>query len=114
MPFGYTADGRLKGRTRRMNSVVILVPIYKPGLDPLERLSLDHALPLLRGHEIFFLAPEELDVDFYEKRYDARCVRLPREHFLSVASYSRLLLSEAFYERFLDYEFMLILQPDVF
>lgn len=97
-----------------MSSVVILVPIYKPELNPLERLSLDHALPLLHGQEIFFLAPEGLEVSFYEEHYDATCIRLPREHFLSVEAYSRLLLSDAFYERFLDYEFMLILQTDVF
>lgn len=97
-----------------MNSLVILVPIYKAELTPLERLSLDHALSVLRGEKILFLAPEGLPTGFYESRYEGEYIRMAPEHFQSVGAYSRLLLSEAFYERFLDYEFMLILQTDVF
>lgn len=97
-----------------MTSVVILVPIYKPDLTPLESLSLDHALPLLEGYDVKFLAPAGLDISFYERRYRAGYVYFDPQFFRSVGDYSRLLLAEDFYSEFLDYEFMLILQTDVF
>jgi hypothetical protein len=95
-------------------SCVVLVPIYREGLEPLERFSLDYSLQRLHGREVVFIAPEKLDVSFYSRSYPGVPVlRFADEYFASVKGYNRLLLDPTFYERF-DYthEFMLILQTD--
>lgn len=95
------------------NEVAVLVPLYKSGLDSLEKYSLDHSLAALQGRSVVFIGPKELDRSFYSEHYptvpfhpfDPPC-------FESVQEYNRLLLSPAFYERFSIYEFVLILQTD--
>jgi hypothetical protein len=93
--------------------VAVLIPIYKPTLLPLEEFSVTHSLSLIKERECVFVAPDGLDVSYYQKHYPrSRFELFAPENFTSVESYSRLLLSPDFYNRFLDYEFILILQPD--
>ncbi len=99
--------------TKLDQRIAILIPIYKPELMPLEAFSVTHSLALIKGRECVFVAPDGLDLSFYRKQYpQVRFEFFPAEHFHSVASYSRLLLSPDFYKRFIAYEFILILQPD--
>ncbi|MBI5920075.1 MAG: hypothetical protein HY847_00340 [Betaproteobacteria bacterium] len=96
-----------------MKNVVVLVPIYKAELNLLEMYSLNYSLDILKGRTVVFIGPESLDRSFYSERYkvipfdsfDAPC-------FESVEEYNRLLLTPSFYERYSDYEFVLILQTD--
>ena len=97
-----------------MTNLVCLVPIYKANLEPLEQFSLDHSLTTLAGVPLLFIAPEGLDTSFYSERYGGKVRFFDPHCFSSVHNYSRLLMSESFYNSFLNYEFMLILQPDVF
>jgi hypothetical protein len=93
--------------------IAILIPIYKPELLPLEAFSVTHSLALVKDRECVFVAPEGADLSYYRKQYpQVRFEFFPAEYFDSVASYSRLLLSTDFYNRFIAYEFILILQPD--
>lgn len=93
--------------------VAVLVPVYKAELSALESYSLDVSLPLLRGRVVFFIAPEGLRRDFYEQRYPGvPFLFFDPAHFASIPGYNRLLLDEAFYQRFIAHEFVLILQPD--
>jgi len=62
---------------------------------------------------VLFIGPEGLDISDYQQRYPGlQYLAFPRESFASIPGYNRLLLSTAFYSRFLSYEFMLILQTD--
>jgi Protein of unknown function (DUF5672) len=94
-------------------SVVVLVPIYQTALSALETYSLDHSLPLLQGREVRFIGPRGLDLSLYKSRYpgvpfDA----FEPDDFASIPGYNRLLLSQAFHDRFANFEFLLILQTD--
>lgn len=94
-------------------SIVILVPVYQPTLSALEQFSLDHSLPLLAGRDVRFIGPRGLDRAYYTARYpgvpfDA----FEPEDFASIPGYNRLLLSQAFHDRYAAAEFMLILQTD--
>lgn len=94
-------------------SVVVLVPIYQAQLDLLEQYSLDRSLAQLQGREVRLIAPEGLPLDYYHSRYP----QLPVDTFASpafesISEYSRMLLSDAFYARYAEWEFMLILQTD--
>lgn len=97
-----------------MQKTVILVPIYKAQLDRFERYSLDVSLATLGGrHPVLFIGPEGLDISAYQVRYPGmQYMPFPEESFASIPGYNRLLLSPDFYRRFLNYEFMLILQTD--
>lgn len=93
--------------------LAVLIPIYKPALSPLEEFSVTHSLSLTDERECVFVAPDGLNLGYYQKHYPRlRFELFAPENFTSVESYSRLLLSPEFYKRFLAYEFILILQPD--
>ena len=96
-----------------MSEAVVLVPVYKPELDPFERYSLDRSLAVLRGRPVFFIGAEGADLAYYSCAYPAvPLLRYSPECFASIPGYNRLLMSTGFYSRFLDYEFLLILQTD--
>lgn len=93
----------------------IVIPIYRTELEPLEKFSLDYSVQRLKpGRDLFFVAPEHLDVSYYTRHYPGvPVVRFDNGYFASVKGYNRLLLNPAFYERFASsHEFMLILQTD--
>jgi hypothetical protein len=98
----------------RTASCVVLIPIYRRELEPLERFSLDYSLERLQGRDVVFAAPEQLNVSYYCKNYPGVPVlRFADEYFASIKGYNRLLLDPTFYERFdSTHEFMLILQTD--
>lgn len=93
--------------------VVVLIPIYKEHLDSAEEYSLDTSLALLSNREVRLIAPEALDLGYYLARYPHVVVeRFPRPVFENIPEYNRLLLSERFYARYTNFEFMLVLQTD--
>lgn len=96
-----------------MQPVIVLVPIYKPTLDPFEQYSLDRSVAALPNREIVLIGPEGLDVSYYAGRYPGVRFRFyePR-YFASIEGYNHLLLSPDFYAEYADYEFTLILQTD--
>ena len=100
-------------RSDYMPSVIVLIPIYKPELVPLETYSLDISLASLAGKEIRFIGPKGLDLLWYAERYPSvPFIGFEDASFSSIPGYNRLLLSSAFYRQFAEYEFMLILQTD--
>jgi hypothetical protein len=96
-----------------MKRVAVLIPIYRPGLDPLEKFSLDTSLACLRGRDTAFIGPADLDRSYYLEHYPGiPMIEFEAHYFESIAGYNRLLVSQGFYVRFLRYEFILILQTD--
>lgn len=97
-----------------MNKVAIVIPVYKGTLDEFEKYSLDHSLSaMLPAREVFFIGPETLDRRYYIDHYPSiSFIVFKADFFESIAGYNRLLLGAPFYERFIDYEFMLVLQTD--
>jgi hypothetical protein len=92
---------------------IVLIPIYRQTLEPLEEFSLDLSVQKLAARDLLFLAPETLDVGYYKSRYPAISVqRFPDAFFGSIQGYNQLLLTPAFYEFDARYEFSLILQTD--
>lgn len=96
-----------------MNNIVILVPVYKSTLDPLEQFSLSYSLKRLTGRTIFFIASSEIDRKYYTQHYPSvPFITFEHRYFASIQGYNQLLLSAAFYDYFINYEFLLILQTD--
>ncbi len=93
----------------------IVVPIHRSTLDPREIVSLDSTFRVLGGHHLVMVKPEGLDTSEIERRYRFGGVeRFDPAYFGSIRDYNRLLLSTAFYQRFLRSQFILVCQPDVF
>lgn len=95
--------------------VIIIIPTFKTELLPDESISVRQVFNILSDYDICFIAPEGLDISYKEiegKDYRIECFK--REYFESVDGYSKLCTSSFFYEKFIDYEFMLIYQLDAF
>ncbi len=96
-------------------SVAVVIPIYKQKPDNNELCALKQCAKILSKRDIFIVCPNDLDITIYEEIFSAcklACIRFDNNYFKSVDTYSRLLLGTEFYERFNNYEYMLICQPD--
>ncbi|WP_326538930.1 DUF5672 family protein [Pseudorhodoferax sp.] len=92
---------------------IVLVPVYRPTLPPLEQYSLDLSLAALAGRPAAFVAPHGLDRRYYQQRYpQVAFAAFDDAFFASIPGYNRLLLDVAFYQRFAAHSHLLILQTD--
>ena len=96
--------------------VAVIIPVYKADMTAYERISFERCCDVLHDYQIALAAPEGLVLDEYLQDADASVTicRFDRRFFVDVASYNHLLLSKCFYERFLEYKFILIYQLDAF
>ena len=91
----------------------MVIPVYREQLNPSEVASLVQVRKILGGkYDICFMAPRRMRSFLQGKGYSAKY--WPDEYFADVRAYSRLLLTENFYECFADYEYMLLYQLDAF
>lgn len=95
--------------------VAVVIPIYRPTLSTLDRVSLSQTVSVLGSHPLVVVHPEGLDTsalaaEFPQLEFKA----FAPEYFDGVAGYNRFMLSEDFYSAFLDYEYILIAQLDVY
>jgi len=96
-----------------MNDVVVLIPIYKDELDEIERYSIDHSSAVIQGRSIIFIGPRNINRNFYLTHYpNIPHIEFDDDCFASIPGYNRLLMSADFYQRFIAYKFVLILQTD--
>lgn len=100
------------------HSLLIITPIYKPGISDTERICLLHSLKRIEqtvGHlyQHSFVCSPELDVTHYKTIFP----RSTFSHFSSLyfesrISYNQLCYTREFYEKFMCYKLVLILQLD--
>jgi hypothetical protein len=95
--------------------VAVIVPIYQSVLDHLEEISLKQCFDVLHKYPMIAITPESLDISTVSGYQQFETVeRFDDSFFEGVQQYNALMLSTHFYERFLDYEFILIHQLDAF
>ena len=93
----------------------VLIPIYKATLSPEERVSLERAYRVLAAYPLVVVKPASLDLSALAAEYPAlRMESFPDAFFQGIAGYNRLMLSEAFYERFADRPYLLVYQLDAY
>lgn len=99
-------------------SVAIIIPVYKPDLTAAERCSLGQCLQILPNYPIVFIGPKDLNTSTFEKLCEGkvvfRFINFADNYFQTIAGYNRLMLSPAFYRKFLKYKFILIHQLDAY
>jgi hypothetical protein len=93
----------------------IVVPTYRAELVAEEEVSLRSTFRRLGEHHLVLAKPAGLDTRELERRFPFReTVAFAPDHFASARGYSRLLLSEGFYDAFAGSEYVLLCQLDVF
>ena len=93
---------------------IVIIPIYKTSLSYLEQVSLQQVDNVLHNHKIVFIAPHGLNFYYGDKFLTYEVIYFPAYYFMSTNTYSELLMESFFYERFIDYDYMLIYQLDAF
>ncbi|MGL4332224.1 MAG: DUF5672 family protein [Bacteroidales bacterium] len=98
-----------------MNSITVIIPIYKNTPDDFEIIAIDRCFNILEKHPITFVCFKDLDLTFYKSRYPvAKFEFFEKAYFSSISGYNKLVTSFAFYDRFSSYAYMLIYQPDCY
>lgn len=99
-----------------MRNNCITIPIYKNILSEFEKISLKQCFKVLGKHKICFVAPENLNLDYYQNLFGEHFTvqYFNPTYFEGISGYNQLMLSKEFYERFLDNEYILIYQPDCY
>jgi hypothetical protein len=104
-----------KEAAERFVNCVVIIPLYKSSLTQNELSAIHQCKKVLSNHEIVFVGPSGLNVGLASKEIGCiSYVSFDKEYFLSPDTYSRLLLSHVFYQRFCDFEYLLIYQLDAF
>ncbi|TKT90848.1 DUF5672 family protein [Dyadobacter frigoris] len=95
--------------------VAVVIPIYKKGLSEFENISLTQCLKILSGYPIIAIKPESLKLDTIlgQEQFD-EILSFEDSFFDGIQGYNKLMLSPDFYQKFLDFEFILIHQLDAF
>jgi hypothetical protein len=93
---------------------VVVVPVYRPVLSPIEGFTLAWSLGrLARRRRVVLTGPEGLDLGHYRDTLGSfDWLPFGAASFASIPGYSRLLTSHAFHDAFADHGFLLVLQTD--
>lgn len=92
--------------------VAIVIPTHKSDLNSDDLISLRHLKKYLNFCDKFFVIPEKVEPKKFKKT-DFRFIKFENKYFDSWRGYNELLLQKEFYEKFKDYEYILIYQLDV-
>lgn len=113
---------------------IVVIPVYKKSPSEEELKSLRQCIRILGRHDLCLIGPESLDLTRYERIFHEERAHLPlpstagcgqtgklylTEHFddsffAGQRGYNRLMLTRQFYERFAQWDYMLIYQLDAY
>ncbi|MFD1257895.1 DUF5672 family protein [Mucilaginibacter terrae] len=98
-----------------LKKVAVIIPFYQDTISGYESIALQQCAKVLGKHPVIAVKPESLTLP-EATAYLAftNVVSFNDSYFESIAGYNRLMLSDEFYCRFLDYEYILVYQLDAF
>jgi len=102
------AKRRLAGVKAPKKKVAIMVPLTSSSLNEDEAISMKHLREFLDGYDKFLLVPEGLEV----RMEGFMAMPLGQRHFGSAANHNRMLYRTDFWEKFADYEYVLMYHLD--
>lgn len=95
--------------------VNIVIPIYKSDLDSDERIALQRCCNVLSAYPKTIVKPKSLNINALLDEFPALSVAdFADDYFTDILAYNRLMMSTDFYERFLEYEYILVYQLDAY
>lgn len=96
---------------------VVVIPIYTLNFSQVELLALRRTLQVLAAHDVAFVKPQSLDVSNLPHLLGLpqswTIESFPDYFFAGRKGYNRLMMSADLYERFLAWDYMLVVQADV-
>lgn len=92
--------------------IAVVIPIYKMELLETEKTSLAQCRSILDKYDIIFACPKGFDPNGEITKSKKEEFNI--KYFKSLAGYNQLMLQSHFYERFLNYDYILIYQLDAF
>lgn len=96
-------------------TVKVVIPIYTSDLSTLELQSLKRIYSVMDKYDIVAIKPKSLEVSQFEKEFPRMIFESFEDHyFAGREGYNKLMLSTDLYQRFLDVDYMLICQLDVY
>ncbi len=95
-------------------NAAVVIPYYHSNLSEFEQISFQNCLNVLKNYPIILVVPAGMPAENYPLAAGLLYVQVPDVWLDSVASYNRMMLSEEFYQRFIQYEYILIFQLDAF
>lgn len=98
-----------------MKKVAIIIPFYRNIITDYEKIALQQCERVLYAHPKIAIKPQSLTLPETADliNFDT-IISFNDDYFKSLAGYNHLMMSAEFYERFLEYEYMLIYQMDCF
>lgn len=101
-----------------MEKCVVLIPVYKEIPSLAEQASFKQTLSVLFNHPICLFTHPACNIDWYKQTAkeigkEFMVEFFDKSYFSSVEGYNNLCFSSEFYTRYLEYEYMLICQLDV-
>ena len=100
--------------------MAVIVPIYTAELTANEKKNLINNLNILDDRQFIIVKPRSLKFDLnnflsaFSKQKNIEVSDFDDNYFTSVNGYNKLLLSKIFYQRFVQYKYILICQLDAF
>ncbi len=105
----------ISGLSIMKNKVAVIIPFYKDGLTPYESIAIQQCFKMLSAYPVLAIKPQSLQLSTEITAYPfADTISFDDDYFKDVQGYNRLMMDEAFYGAFLDYEYILIYQLDAF
>jgi hypothetical protein len=95
--------------------VAVVIPIYKEELSEFEQISLAQCSKILNNYPTFFVKSASLSANYVLKHYPKPNFEVfDDRYFGSTKAYNQLMINPDFYERFSQFEYILIYQLDAF
>jgi hypothetical protein len=96
-----------------MTSLVIVTPTHTDSISSLEEQRLKLSLSLNEGVSHMFVVPDSLRINELSKKFpNSTFHKFSDDFFTSKYKYNSLLLNSNFYEKFLDFDYILLCQFD--
>ena len=94
-------------------SCAVVVPVYQEYMSKSELYSFWRTIQILDGQNIFVLCPNFLYGKLGRlKKNNVEFIYISNRYFASISTYNRLLMSSFFYQYFINYDYILIVQLD--
>jgi len=98
----------------KISNCCVVVPVYQTNLSDDEWLALRNNCEQLKGYEFIAVSPFGLDLSPITDQVVFKHIKyFDSSYFQSPQTYNKLLISRGFWEQFIQYDYMLIVQLDV-
>lgn len=96
-------------------SICIVIPVYQDSLNEFEKISLKQTVKMLEEFDIYFCEPNKINTDIIREEYkNIKVEKFDDSFFKGILGYNKLMLSDVFYNRFKEYDYMLLCQLDAY